>query len=106
MSTFREHKTIADRAASDRSRHRQKIEKAIIDAYDVLSNEEDRELFYDYLITNVKLYFDRFENELEPMVDEPSTPEYDEKISGEEREEDFKLEEYIDLDGLLEGIHR
>ena len=27
MSTFREHKTIADRAASDRSRHRQKIEK-------------------------------------------------------------------------------
>ena len=29
MSIFREHKTIADRAASDRSRHRDKIEKAI-----------------------------------------------------------------------------
>jgi hypothetical protein len=29
MSTFREHKTIADRAASDRSRHRKKVEKAI-----------------------------------------------------------------------------
>ena len=29
MSTFREHKTIADRAAGDRRRHRQKIEKAI-----------------------------------------------------------------------------
>ena len=60
----------------------------------------------DYLITNVKLYFDRFENQLEPMVDEPSTPEYDEREAGEDREEDFKLEEYIDLDGLLEGIHR
>ena len=29
MSTFREHKTIADRASSDRARHRHKIEKAI-----------------------------------------------------------------------------
>ena len=29
MSVFKEHKTIADRAASDRSRHREKIEKAI-----------------------------------------------------------------------------
>ena len=67
------------------------------------------EIFFDYLITNVKLYFDRFENELAPMVDEPTTPEYDEKAAGEEEveaEEDFALEEYIDLDGLLEGIHR
>ena len=29
MSIFREHKTIADRAASDRTRHREKIDKAI-----------------------------------------------------------------------------
>ena len=29
MSVFKEHKTIADRASSDRSRHRHKIEKAI-----------------------------------------------------------------------------
>jgi hypothetical protein len=29
MSTFKEHKTIADRAATDRRRHRHKIEKAI-----------------------------------------------------------------------------
>ena len=83
-----------------------KIRQNIVDSYDVLADDEDREIFYDYLITNVKLYFDRFESELEPMVDEPSTPEYDERESGEEAEEDFKLEEYIDLDGLLEGIHR
>jgi len=86
-----------------------KIRQNIVDSYDVLGDDEDREIFYDYLITNVKLYFDRFENELEPMVTEPTTPEYDEKVSGAEEaetEEEFALEEYIDLDGLLEGIHR
>ena len=31
MSIFREHKTVADRTASDRRRHKQKIEKAIRD---------------------------------------------------------------------------
>jgi hypothetical protein len=97
-----------------------KIRQNILDSYDVLADDEDREIFYDYLITNVKLYFDRFEGELAPSVEEPTTPEYDEKASelegggGEEAEteeaeelmENFKLEEYIDLDGLLEGIHR
>jgi len=40
MSTFREHKTIADRAAGDRSRHRQKIEKAIKESIkDVVAEE-------------------------------------------------------------------
>jgi uncharacterized protein len=40
MSTFKEHKTIADRAASDRSRHRQKIEKAIKESIrDVVAEE-------------------------------------------------------------------
>ena len=31
-----------------------KIEKNILDSYELLANEEDRTLFYDYLITNVK----------------------------------------------------
>ena len=40
MSTFKEHKTIADRAASDRSRHRHKIEKAIKESiHDVVAEE-------------------------------------------------------------------
>jgi sporulation protein YhbH len=40
MSIFREHKTIADRAAADRSRHRQKIEKAIKESIrDVVAEE-------------------------------------------------------------------
>tara|TARA_R110000824_G_scaffold346690_1_gene533513 strand:- start:483 stop:1301 length:819 start_codon:yes stop_codon:yes gene_type:complete len=82
-----------------------KIRQNILDSYDVLADDEDREIFYDYLITNVKLYFDRFESELAPTVDEPSTPEYDERAAGKEPEEEFALEEYIDLDGLLESIH-
>jgi sporulation protein YhbH len=40
MSTFREHKTIADRAAGDRARHRHKIEKAIKESIkDVVAEE-------------------------------------------------------------------
>jgi len=87
-----------------------KIRQNILDSYDILVDDEDREIFYDYLITNVKLYFDRFEGELSPTVDEPTTPEYDERAAEEEAgggpEEEFALQEYIDLDGLLEGIRR
>ena len=54
-----------------------KIETNIIDAYELLSNAEDQELFYDYLITNVKLYFDKFEKELDPGIEEPSNQAYD-----------------------------
>ena len=40
MSIFREHKTIADRAAGDRARHRHKIEKAIKESIkDVVAEE-------------------------------------------------------------------
>ena len=54
-----------------------KIETNIIDAYELLSNPEDQELFYDYLIANLKLYFKKFEQELEPSVDEPTNKAYD-----------------------------
>ena len=40
MSTFKEHKTIADRSSADRSRHRKKIERAIKDSIrDVVAEE-------------------------------------------------------------------
>jgi len=54
-----------------------KVESAIIDSYELLSNEEDQELFYDYLIANVKLYFDKFESELSGQVEEPTNQAYD-----------------------------
>jgi cytidyltransferase-like protein len=56
-----------------------RISSNIIDAYDVLSDDKDKEVFYDYLITNAKLYFDKFEDELAPNVVEPTTPEYEEQ---------------------------
>ena len=61
-----------------------KIGTNIVDAYDVLGSEEDRDLFYDYLITNLKLYFDKFESDLS-TVEEPTTDEYEaEAGKGEE----------------------
>jgi len=54
-----------------------KIEANIIDSYELLSNPEDQELFYDYLIANLKLYFDKFEGELAGQVDEPTNQAYD-----------------------------
>ena len=65
-----------------------KIERNILDSYELLSNDEDKELFYDYLITNLKLYFDKFEDELASNLDEPTTPEYDQAISDTEVDAD------------------
>ena len=54
-----------------------KIESSIIDSYELLSNPEDQELYFDYLIANLKLYFDKFESELSTSVEEPSNDAYD-----------------------------
>jgi hypothetical protein len=54
-----------------------KVESSIIDSYELLSNDEDQELFYDYLIANLKLYFDKFEGELANAVEEPTNQAYD-----------------------------
>ena len=40
MSIFREHKTIADRSASDRQRHKKKIEDAIKEGIHNIVSEE------------------------------------------------------------------
>ena len=53
-----------------------KIENQIQDAYESLADEEDRTLYKDYMLTNLKLYFDRFEEELQPTVPEPESPDY------------------------------
>ena len=71
----------------------EKVEKQIVEAYALLSNEEDKQLFYDYLITNLKLYFDRFEEELAATTEEPTTDEYEAEEAAEEEggEEDLGL---------------
>jgi hypothetical protein len=52
-----------------------KISQYILDAFDMLANLKDKEVFIDYLLTNTKLYFDKFESELQNTVDEPESPE-------------------------------
>ena len=59
-----------------------KVQGSMLDSWEVLSNADDKELFYDYLLTNLKLYFDKFEDELKANLPEPTTPEY-EKAKGE-----------------------
>ncbi len=53
-----------------------KIETSIIDSYELLGDPEDQELFYDYLIANLKLYFDKFEEELAGSLEEPTNQAY------------------------------
>jgi len=53
------------------------IEKSIVDYYSELDNAEDQEMFYDYLIANLKLYFDKWDSEMSKSVDEPTNDEYE-----------------------------
>ena len=56
-----------------------RVEKQIVDAYDMLADDEDKDVFYDYLVTNMLLYFDKFEDELQNDLTPVSTPEYEEE---------------------------
>jgi len=72
-----------------------KVENQILDAYASLQAEEDKELFYDYLITNVKLYFDKFEDELKTSLEEPTTKEYEAQTAAADAEAGEPLEAEI-----------
>lgn len=57
-----------------------KIQKQILESYSLLGKDEDRETFYDYLITNLKLYFDKFEADLtKGSMKEPTTDAYEQQ---------------------------
>jgi hypothetical protein len=47
------------------------VEKNILTTFDDLDNPEDIEMFEEYLIKNLSLYFDKFENELSVDVEAP-----------------------------------
>jgi hypothetical protein len=57
-----------------------KIQTQIVDQYNILADERDRELFFDYLLANVKLYFDRFEEEISMDLPEPTNDEYEDAV--------------------------
>ena len=66
------------------------VQGTIVDDFGELANDEDRELYHDYLKTNVLLYRDKFEDSLAGSLPEPSTPEY-EKETGSNEEELFEI---------------
>jgi hypothetical protein len=72
-----------------------KVDNSIMDAYSILDDIKDKDLFYDYLITNLKLYFDKFEEEMSDMPKtEPTTPEYKaEKEKKQQEDESIETEE-------------
>jgi nicotinic acid mononucleotide adenylyltransferase len=54
-----------------------KIQKQIKDAFDVLSDQRDKDAFSEYLITNELLHMDIFEDDMKTAVEEPTTDSYE-----------------------------
>ena len=50
-----------------------KVETQIVDSYKSLHNPEDIKAFYDGLLMNLDLYFKKFEDEMQPRLEEPET---------------------------------
>lgn len=109
-----EDKTGRNRAFTDFS----KIEKDILTAFDDLDDPQDLAMFEEYLIKNLALYFEKYENELD---DEPEAPpeaadaELDPPqaglegdFEGEETETpEFELQEvlqHLDLDDIIKNL--
>jgi hypothetical protein len=97
----------------------QTISKVILRAYDDLDNPEDLNLFEEYLIKNLALYFDKFEAELDATVEppaaaadaEPNLGGGEEELGGEEEieagEEELggEEEEEIELQEVLKHLN-
>ena len=57
----------------------ERIETQIVDHYEMLADPEDKNVFREYLLTNLMLYFDKFEDALAIDPGEETTPEYEEE---------------------------
>ena len=69
-----------DRTGAVRAlRSMKQIENVIKKTYNGLFDQNDRDIYADYLITNLQLYFDEFEEELQAVVPEPDNPDYDQR---------------------------
>ena len=71
------------------------IEQQILDAYGILGNDEDRGIFREYLLINLKLYFQKFEKEMTPSIE---APDIDIPAGSEDAADEFEAEE--DLFGV------
>ena len=71
------------------------IQGNVVDDFEQLAADEDRELYHDYLKTNILLWRDKFEGALAQGMPEPTTPEYEAQSGA--------AEEGGELGGELEG---
>ena len=62
-------------------RSMKQIENVIKKTYNGLFDRNDRDLYSDYLLTNLQLYFDEFEEEMKAIVPEPENPDYEQRKS-------------------------
>lgn len=62
-----------------------RIESDILDGYEVLANEQDREVYREYLLDNLQLYFERWESEI--GEDALGEPDQDQEVPDEVLEE-------------------
>jgi ribosomal protein L17 len=73
------------------------IEKNIADTYAILHDDTDQKLFRDYLITNLKMYFDKYEKELGAVM-EPTTDEYEAETKAAGEEESAEVDAGVDVE--------
>jgi len=55
------------------------IENVIVNTYADLYDPNDRDIYADFIITNLQLYFDEFEDELQKVIPEPENPDYEQR---------------------------
>ena len=88
----------------------QNIEKVILRAFDDLDNPQDRNLFTEYLIKNLALYFDKYDSDLEQTVEEPEAaadaepmeqPADDEEVANIELQEVIK---HLNINDIIENL--
>tara|TARA_R110000787_G_scaffold209654_1_gene319599 strand:- start:341 stop:1033 length:693 start_codon:yes stop_codon:yes gene_type:complete len=60
------------------------IQGNIVDDFEQLAADEDRDLYHDYLKTNILLWRDKFEDSLTKGMPEPTTPEYEAEVGAAE----------------------
>ena len=85
-----------------------KVQKQIADGYAMLSLKKDKEDYADFLVANLKMYFDQFDQEENVELPEPTSPEYEKAKANTARfaagEQGATLEEGISVLKVLRKV--
>ena len=85
-----------------------KVQKQIADGYAMLSLKRDKEDYADFLVANLKMYFDQFDQEENVALAEPTSPEYEKVKANTARfsagEQGASLEESLNVIKVLKKL--